>query len=93
MFQKNVSRSMLEDNLALLHARLKDLDPTSDEYGLVTDQITKLTKLLDHGSEKSASSDAIILAGANLLGILVVVAYEQKHVITTKAFGFVSRLK
>jgi len=39
------------------------------------------------------SRDTIALIAGNLMGILLIVAYEQKHVITSKGFGQVIRPK
>ena len=39
------------------------------------------------------SSDTIALVAGNLMGILLIVAYEQKHVMTSKGFSHIIRPK
>jgi len=44
-------------------------------------------------SKKSLDSNTLALIAGNLLGILIIVAYEQKHVMTSKGLGFVPKLR
>ena len=59
--------------------------PTSEEYTKLLDYLERLTKLRDEKTPKPVSRDTIVLVAGNILGILAIVAYEQKHVMTSKA--------
>jgi hypothetical protein len=39
------------------------------------------------------SPDVLAAAGTHILGILLILGYEQKHVITTKALSFVPKVR
>lgn len=58
------------------------------EYDAMTDQLKKLYKLKRVDSPEKVSKDTLALIAGNLLVALVIVAYEQKAVITTKATQF-----
>lgn len=57
----------------------------TEEYSAAVRHLETLTKLRDETSPKRVSRDTMAIVVGNLLGILAIVAYEQKHVMTTKA--------
>lgn len=65
--------------------------PDSPEFKRSLKQLERLTSLKDSKERKKISLDNVILVAGNLLGILVIVAYEQKHVMTSKGLGFVRK--
>ena len=62
---------------------------STEEYAAMVQQMDVLYKLQTVDSEKSQiwkiKPDTLVLAVTNLLGIIVIVGYEQKSVLTTKA--------
>lgn len=73
---------------------LKDLrarKPDSAEYETVVKNLKVLCEARGIKTNRSVSTDALIAAGVNILGILVILNYEQVHVITTKAISLVFR--
>lgn len=42
---------------------------------------------------KPVDKNTLILAGANLLGIVAIVGHERAHVVTSKAIGFLKTLR
>lgn len=64
----------------------------SDEYAKMVDQLTKLYAIQDRNPNR-VSADTLAMIGANLAGILVIVNHERVHVVTSKALGFVSKLR
>lgn len=44
-------------------------------------------------SPKPVGRDTLVLAGANLLGIVLIVGHERAHIVTSKALGFVKTLR
>jgi hypothetical protein len=94
MFQlriaKNDELSDLQKAISSLHARLDVLQPETKEYAAVADQLVKLVTLQDAStSKKRPSPDALVAGGASVLGILLIVAYEHGHVMTSKALSLV----
>jgi hypothetical protein len=74
----------------LLHS-MNEYGPEEPEYQTKLEQLDKLTKIQGRQNTpiwKRISPDTAAIVVGNLLGILVIVAYEQKSVMTSKAFGY-----
>ena len=61
----------------------------SEEYGKKLEHVVKLHKMLTEEKSAPVSKDTLILAGANLLGIVLIVKHEYANVITSKALNLV----
>lgn len=72
---------------------LSTLSPDSEEYDRTTDQLTKLRTIEGINAPSKLSADTILMVVGNLAGILAILGYEHSHVITSKALGFVSKLR
>jgi hypothetical protein len=75
-----------EYELQRLLLRLENLEPGSDEYKAVLNAIDILAKSND---KKKISPDTLVMGAIQILGILLVLNYEQAHVVTSKAFGMI----
>lgn len=90
---KKTEPTDLENEIARLFKILKDCMPGTARYNEVSDQIAKLYKLKEVDSKSAVSKDAMVGAATNLAGILMVLHYEQLHVITSKAaLGMVKKI-
>ena len=93
----NMSKPENQDALDSLIERVTDdmemIGPTHEEYPQLLTQLERLTKLRHGDKPKPISRDTLALIAANLLGILIVVNYEQAHVVTSKAFGNIMKPK
>lgn len=67
----------------LIEMREQDVDST--EYAAAIGHLETLEKLKTQKGFRWPSADTMAVAGANLLGVLIIVAYEQKHPWTSKA--------
>jgi hypothetical protein len=74
-------------------AQLSGIKIDTDEYTRMVDQIAKLTKLKEQTSNKRVSPDTLAIVAGNLAGIVMILAYERAHVVTSKAIGFVLKSK
>ena len=83
----------LQQEIDKLLTDMTSMDRRTKEYALMVHQLTALYALKDNKSRKRVSPDTWVIATGNLLGILAIVAYEQKHVITSKALGFVLKAR
>jgi len=82
----------LEKQLARLFAKLDDIEAMdSEEYDRVSDQIKKLYPLKETDSKTGVSSDVMVSAVSNLVGIAMILQYEHVHVVTSKALGFIGK--
>lgn len=86
--------SKYDEPIAKTFASLKTYDTDDAEFSDAMDYLERLNKLKDAEKHLSRfSPDTIAIVLGNLFGILVIVAYEQKHVMTSKAMGFILRAK
>jgi hypothetical protein len=66
----------------------------TEEYNKLTDQLVKLKKLQKEMNPSwRPSSDAMIGAVSSVLGIVLILHYEKAGVITSKALGFVNKMR
>lgn len=69
------------------------LGPDTDEYDTLLEKLERLEKLKRGDRISAPSGDMLVAATGNILGILAIIAYEQKHVMVSKALGMVTRPK
>lgn len=74
--------------------QMQQVSAASIQYAKMTDQLAKLYDLRTRTAGTTAvSPDTIATVAANLIGIGMILHHERAHVITTKAIGFVSKLR
>jgi hypothetical protein len=93
--KKTHDETTTQDLIDAANSRLFGLEPDTDEYNKVLDQIERLHKLKSRESEGKmrVSPDTLIIVGANLLGIVLILNYEKLDIVTSKALGFVGKSK
>lgn len=79
--------------LAKALLELESYPAHSDEYAKIVTQISELHKLHAHKREYVINPDTLVTVGANLLGIVAILSFEQTRVIATKALSFVVKTK
>lgn len=98
MFKKKppIDTSVVDEAISECYAHLKGFDPETKEHAKVLKQIAQLEKIKKLSEKKPKmifTPDALLTAGASLLGILLILNHERANVVTTKALGFVSKPK
>ena len=93
MFIDRATKSQLDTSIDAAHGILQNLDPNSQEYGVVLDRIAQLEKMKTNRRRPSISPDTLVMAATNLLGILLILNYERTDIVTTKALGFVNKTR
>lgn len=91
IFQRKPSK--LDEPIDELITHMRGMEPGSEEYSKTLGQVEKLVKLQCEERGDRISMDTFAMVAGNLLGILTIVAYEQKHVMVSKALGMVLRSK
>lgn len=74
---------------------IKDLavmDPTSKEYKDVVLNLEKIYKMKEIETNQIDINKVIMVAG-NLLGIGMILVFEKSDIITSKALGFVNKIR
>lgn len=70
-----------------LYEKLAIATPGSDTYNDLLKAIERHHAMKAEDSPKRVSRDAVLTGALQFLTVIAVVAYEQKHVWTTKAIG------
>lgn len=91
-FNKNEAEP-IENLIAVVMTHMGEYGPDSQEYPQLLAYLERLTTVRDNHRKPKINPDTFVIVGGNLLGILIIVAYEQKHVIVSKALAFVQRTK
>jgi hypothetical protein len=86
----NKEPNILDEPIDKILEELRQHDPNSEEFARNMKHLKKLTDLKSDTRKKmKVDPNTIALVAGNLLGILLIVAYEQKHAMTSKGLGFV----
>lgn len=94
MFKRPDSDIRLEEEINRVLLRMSAMNPTTDEYAATMKQFSKLVKLKEaKTSSRRISPDTLAIVAGNLLGVVVIVAYEKHNIVTSKALTFVQKLK
>jgi hypothetical protein len=91
MFTKsNIEPTHLEKVIDIVLTKCEDLDPASDEFAQIVDQLDKLHKMAPE-KEPLVKPEVLVNVFANLAGIVAILNFERAHVVTSKALGFVMK--
>lgn len=90
-FKTRNEKSELDEVIDTIKSSLIGMDESTEVYSDAADQLVKLYTLRAETDRKqlSVSPDTLLIVAGNLLGILIIVGYEQRHVITSKALSFI----
>lgn len=86
------------DQLVKLHRLKQEEEKLTLEWTTAAAKSSLDKRQQDHEESlalkpKPVSRDTLVLAGANLLGIVFIVGHERAHVVTSKAIGFIKTLR
>lgn len=95
MFKREVPKykRMLETELEHTLVTLNGLGADSDEFAKKLTSAERLLEMLHKKTTPSISRETLAVIAANLTGIMLIIKHEDVNVITSKALGFVTRLK
>ena len=89
----NAEKINLQDLIDDLAAQMHGKDGYDSEYAAMVTQMDTLYKLKEVDSKSKVSRDTWVAVAGNLAVTLIIVGYEQKHVITSKALSLLSKLR
>jgi hypothetical protein len=93
MLGRNKAETPLHAAMNELLRELVQVEGDSEQAERIVARLTELNELEKTNSSGPVSKDALVTAGANLAGILLILNYERAHVVTSKALGFVMKLR
>ena len=94
MFFKNPLKSNFQEAIDDLLIEMKETDKTSPEYQQLNEQLQMLTETqTNKKSGKVKLTEAGIVVGGNLAGVLAIIHYEKLNVMTSKALSLIVKPK
>lgn len=81
----------IDEEVKRVVSQLGTMAVGSPEYETAVKQLETLCRARNYKSSSAISADTIVLAAANILGILLILNYEKAGVVTSKALGFILR--
>jgi len=92
-FFRNEKNKDFDELIANVTDEMRSKGVLSDDYPKLLAYLERLTEIKEKGSPDPVSRDTLALIAGNLMGVLLIIAYEQKHVITSKGFNQLIRPK
>lgn len=92
MFER-LKKSKLDGQIDEVLLKMQELGPDDEDYPNMMTNLERLVTLKAEEAKSGFSQDTFLIVGGNLLGILIIVAYEQKHVMVSKALNFLNRVR
>lgn len=80
--------------LELLYDTIKNMDPASDDYAKIVDQISKLEEI-SAAKRNRPSADGVISAVASVGSLLLVLNAEEigRKILSSRAFNFIRKVR
>jgi hypothetical protein len=93
MWKSKEKSSKYDEAIDRLLGDMKRQGPDNLEYSAMLTYLERLNKLKaeEKKAERRVSPDTMAIVAGNLVGILIIVMYEQKHVLTSKSLNFIQR--
>lgn len=88
-----VAITQLENLTERILTSMNEYGPESPEYPALLSRLEDVMKLRSSQEPQKTDRNTMALVAGNLLGILIIVAYEQKHVFTSKGLGLILKSK
>ena len=85
--------SVLDEPIEKVLTSMNTFGPEDPEFQTLMNHLERLNRIKADERQNRVSPDTMALVVGNILGILVIVAYEQKHVMVSKGLGFVMKPK
>jgi len=82
-------RTNLEREIDSVLLKMSTLTPDSKEYTAMTKNLEVLYKARNEEKPCKIKPDTILVVAANLLGIVLILGYEETNIIRSKAMSFV----
>lgn len=91
-FKKKVEENPFDSQLRAAMLDLQQYDTSSDEYKRQLDVVDRLIKIRQGEQPDKISRNTMLIVGASFAQLLVLIAYENKHVLSQKGFSSIMKL-
>lgn len=92
-FLSNDETTLVDGEIDAVLTEMQTEGVTSEEYPKLMGYLERLNELRLKDRRAPLTNDTIAVVAGNLLGILLIVAYEQRHVVTSKGLSQLIRPK
>lgn len=89
MFWRSRELGLLELEMERAIRDLRNHAVGSSEYVRTLDQIVKIHRIKTEEKPEPVKRDTLVLAGTNLMGILMIIKHEYVNVITSRATNLI----
>lgn len=83
--------SVLIEPIGLVLTHMNEMKPGNEEFDQSMKHLDALMRMKAEERPNRINPNTVLIVLGNILGILVIVAYEQKHVMVSRALAFVNR--
>lgn len=83
----------IDKEIERLANQLGNMSPVEKDYATVVDNLKVLCEAREKKNDRVISSEALLTAAVNIIGILAVLNFEKAGVITSKAFNLIGMKK
>jgi len=91
--KRNETITPLDEQIKAVLSEMETLGVNDPEYPKMLTYLERLTTIKANNRRNPVSYDTVALIFGNLAGILLIIVYEQKHVLTSKGFNQIIRPK
>lgn len=77
----------IDEEIDNVVAALGKMDPSSGQYEIAAKNLETLCRAKSYKSSSTVSADTLVGVAANLLGIVMILNYEQLHVVGSKTLN------
>lgn len=93
MFNINLhQKNGIEREIESILVKMSEIDPDSDEYTTAAKNLKVLVEAASYKKPNTISPDALLAAGVNIAGIILILNFEKIGLVTSKALNFVGKV-
>lgn len=82
---------LLDDEIDRVRSHMLTMDMESKEYRDLVDTFERLIKLQNEVKGSGVDPNTVLVVATNILAVLIIVGYEQGHIITSRGLQFLVR--
>ena len=91
IFTNDEEPTPVDELIEAVLEEMRTYGPAAPEYPALMSHLERLYEVKAINKPKPISRDTLAIVAGNLLGILLIVAYEQKHVLSSKGMTQIIR--
>lgn len=82
-------QTKLDEEIDMVLTWLKSKEPGTEEYTKMAANLKTLYEIRNSNKNNKIKPETIVLGACNLIGIWLILNYEEYNIVTSKALGFV----